>query len=82
MGEKVSGVVVWVSGFEAVGFVVGECLDSGIGFEMEFYPELFSFGVDPFKSVRGISVHVSVCFRCSSVGEEDGGLVAGFGGPG
>lgn len=73
--EEVSGGIVGIAGLDAVGFLSGEVLDSGVGLEVPLDVEGLVVLVDPSESVGAISVHVSVTVGSSSVREEDGDLV-------
>jgi len=73
--HEVSGGVVRVN-FEFLCFFVGEVFDARFSFEVKFDPEGLSVFVDPPESVGGVTIHVPVSVRSSSITHKDGDLMS------
>lgn len=73
--EEILSCIIFRFGTHISSFLPGEVLDALVGFEVVLYIESFSLGIDPFESMRSISIHKSVSIRSSSIREEDNKLM-------
>lgn len=78
VGEEVSGCEILVLHAHFSGFLGSEILDALVSLVVIFHKEWFPLVVDPFVSMRAVSIHVTESIGSSSVGEEDHYLVEGL----
>lgn len=73
--DKILLGVVGVGAAEDAGLVVGEVLDALVGLHVDLDVVERTVLLDPLVGVAGVTVHLSVVSRGTSVGEEDHDLV-------
>lgn len=75
---EVSLSKIAIFGFHLIGFFCSEVLNSLLSLKVPLNPKAFSLLVDPFISMRTISIHVSISIRSSSIRKQNGQLMTGF----
>jgi hypothetical protein len=76
--KEILGSIIFLGACHLTCLFSQEVLDSLVGLEMILHIEGFSFSVDPFVSMRTVSIHMSITIRGASVSKQNGDLVQRF----